>query len=100
MREGEAVGYGIKLDEHVAQLTDLLAKETFFRELPAIDQHARALEQEYQRRHEEAAQARAAAYEQAAKKLKATPGWEQLGEDQQQRVAGPLVSRATTDGTA
>ena len=86
--------------KNAEKLTDLMAKESFFREIAAIDQNARALEQEHKRRHEEAAQARAAAYEDAAKKLRGTPGWEQLGEDQQERVSGPLVSRATTDGTA
>ena len=86
--------------EDAEKLTDLMAKESFFREIAAIDQHARALEQEHKRRHDEAAQGRAAAYEDAAKKLRATPGWEQLGEDQQERVSVPLVSRATTDGTA
>ena len=86
--------------EDAEKLTDLMAKESFFREIAAIDQHARALEQEYKWRHEEAAQGRAAAYEDAAKKLQGMPGWEQLGEDQQERVSGPLVSRATTDGTA
>jgi len=86
--------------DHAEKLSDLMAKETFFREMPAIDQHARALEQEHKRRHEEAVQARAAAYEDAAKKLRATPGWDQIGDDQRQRVSGPLVSRATTDGTA
>ena len=85
--------------EHAQKLEDLMARETFFREVAAIDQHARALDQEHKRRHKEAAEARAAAYEEATKKLKATPGWEQLGEDQQRRVAGPLVSRATTDST-
>ena len=84
--------------ENAEKLTDLMAKETFFRDMPAIDQHASALVQEHRRRHEEAAQVRASAYENAAKKLRATPGWEQLGEDQQERVSGPLVSRATTDG--
>ena len=86
--------------EDAEKLTDLMAKESFFREIAAIDQHTRALEQEHKRRHEDAAQARAAAYEDAAKKLRGTPGWEQLSEDQQERVSGPLVSRATTDGTA
>ena len=86
--------------EHAEKLTDLMAKESFFREMAAIDQHARALEQEHKRRHEEAAQGRATAYEDAAKKLRGTPGWEQLGEDQQERVSRSLVSRATTDGTA
>ena len=85
--------------EHAQKLEDLMARETFFRELAAIDQHARALEQEHERRHKEAAEARAAAYEEATQILKATPGWEQLGEDQQRRFAGPLLSRATTDGT-
>ena len=84
--------------DHAEQLADLMAKETFFRDMPAIDQHARALEQEHKRRHKEAAQARAAAYEIAARTLRATPGWDQLGEDQQQRVSGSLVSRAVTDG--
>ena len=84
--------------DHAEQLADLMAKETFFRDMPAIDQHARALKQEHKRRHKEAAQARAAAYEDAAKSLRATPGWDQLGEDQQQRVSGSLVSRAVTDG--
>ena len=86
--------------EDAKKLTDLMAKESFFREMVAIDQHARGLEQEYKRRHEEAAQERAAAYEDAAKKLRGTPRWEQLSEDQQERVSGPLVSRAITDGTA
>lgn len=47
---------------HAEKLTDLMAKETFFPELPAIDQHTRALEEEHKRRHKKAAQARAAAY--------------------------------------
>ena len=85
--------------DHADKLADLMAKESFFRDMPAIDQHARALEQEHKRRHEEAAQARAAAYEDAAKRLRATPGWGRLGDDEQRRVSGQLVSRATTDGT-
>ena len=86
--------------EDAEKLTDLMAKESFFRDMAAIDQHARALEQEHKRRHEEAAQVRAAVYEDAAKKLRGTRGWEQLGEAQRDRVSGPLLSRATTDGTA
>ncbi|SEU47598.1 BREX system P-loop protein BrxC [Nonomuraea wenchangensis] len=85
---------------HAEKLLDLMAKETFFRELPAIDQYTRALEDEYKRRHEEAAHARAAAFDDAANQLRATPGWDQIGEDQQQRIAADLLSRATTDGAA
>lgn len=85
--------------EHAEKLEDLMARETFFRELAAIDQHARALEQSHKHRHQAAAEARAEAYEEALNRLKATPGWEQLDEDQRRRVASPLISRATTDGT-
>jgi hypothetical protein len=84
---------------HAETLADLVAKETFFRELPAIEEHTRALESAYERRHEEASRDRASAYEDAAKRLRATPGWDQIGEDQQQRLISPLLSRATTDGT-
>ena len=83
--------------EHAEKLEDLLAKETFFRELAGIDQHARAIEQEYRRRHQIAAEARADAYRAATRTLKSTPGWEQLGEDQQRSVAGPLESLASVD---
>ena len=86
--------------EHAEKLEDFMARETFFRELPAIDQHTRALEQEHKRRHDAAALTCAAAYGDATKRLTATPGWEQLSADQQQRVAAPLLSQATTDGTA
>ena len=86
-----------EIGEHAEKLEDYMARETFFRELPAIDQHTRALEQEYRRRHDEAMQACAAAYEEAAKRLEATPGWEQLGEGQQRRVAASLAGRATTE---
>jgi hypothetical protein len=85
--------------EHHAKLTDLMAKETFFRELSAIEQHARALEQDHKRRHDDAAQARASAYADAVTKLRATPGFPELGGEQQQRIALPLGSRATLEGT-
>ena len=86
--------------DHAEKLADLMAKESFFREIAAIDQHAHALENEHKRRHEEAARVRAAAYENAAKTLRATPGWDQLSEDHRERVSESLVSRATTDGAA
>lgn len=86
--------------EHAEKLRDLLARETFFRELPAIDQHAHALEVEFKRRHEEAAKARRTVYEEALAKLRATPGWDQLDGDQQRRVAEPLSSRASADGAS
>ena len=79
--------------EHADRLTDLMGRETFFRDLPAIDQHTRALEQEYLRRRSQAISLRAFAYTDALERLRATPGWEHVTPDQQDRVAAPLASR-------
>jgi hypothetical protein len=84
--------------ERADKAADLMARETFFRELPSIDEHTRALEPEYARRHSEAVKARADAYREALSTLRGTPGWEQLNDEQTQRVSGPLASRATEDG--
>ena len=78
--------------EHAAQLADLMARESFFRELPAIDQHAKGLEIAYRERLDKALAARAQAYEEALRQLRGTSGWEEVGEDQRDRVAEPLVS--------
>ena len=85
--------------EHAEKLKDLMERETFFRELASINQHSLALEQEHKRRHHAAAEARAAAYTAATQTLKSTPGWEQLGEDRQRRMAEPLESRAVIENT-
>jgi Family of unknown function (DUF6079) len=81
------------LCEEAATLADLLQRETFFRELPAIDQLARSLEKAYAGRQEAAASARAETYQDAVAQLRSTPGWEELNEDQQARVSGPLSSK-------
>lgn len=80
------------------RLEDLLQKDTFYRELPALDESARALEKEYAARHREALEARAASYEEALRELHATPGWEVLNAGQQAEVAATLTSRARRDG--
>ena len=72
------------------ELEDLLARETFYRELPAIDQHASAIDAEYARRFDEALEARIAAYTQALERLAHTPGWDGVDQDQQQKLAAPL----------
>ena len=72
------------------QLDDLLRRETFFRELPAIEQLTRVLDAEYERRFDEALGARAAAYDEAFERLRATPGWGDLTAETQQRVTKPL----------
>lgn len=85
--------------DHAEKLRDLMAKESFFRDLPAIDQHTKVLDQEYNRLHSEALQARVSAYEDALKRLRSTPGWQQLNNEQSLRISSPLIARATS-GTA
>lgn len=80
-------------------LEDLLRRETFFKELPAIEQHTKALEVEYQRRFDEAIDARVAAYTKAFDKLVKTPGWTEIDEDQQRRLAEPFERGKKRDET-
>jgi len=87
----------VTIREHAEALEDLMARETFFRELAAIDQHAHAIEEEYRRRYEEAIQRRAEAYTDALNQLRSTPGCSQLTEEQQEEVSFPLESRTRTD---
>ena len=77
---------GVKATE----LEDLMARETFYRELPTIEQHASAMEAEYERRYDEALDARVAAYTEALDKLVHIPGWDGIDQDQQQKLAAPL----------
>ena len=74
-----------------------MARETFYRELPVIDQHASAIEAEYERRYDEAMQARIAAYTKAFDRLSRTPGWEGIDKDQQQKLAAPFERGKTRD---
>jgi hypothetical protein len=73
-----------------ATLEESLARETFFRELPVIEQHTRAIEAEYRRRHDDALQARVDVYNAACQRLLKTPGWSDLPEDVQRTIAAPL----------
>jgi hypothetical protein len=77
-------------------LADLLARETFFRELPAIEQYTRAIEREYDLRYGEALHACVNEYTQALNRLSQTPGWIEIDQDQQQRIAAPLVREMST----
>jgi hypothetical protein len=80
------------------ELRDLMARETFFKELPAIDQKARALEEDYQARYQKAVTSRAECYTAALQQLRAHPAWPQLTEAQQGQIAGPLEACTGTDG--
>ena len=77
---------GVKATE----LEDLMARETFYRELPTIEQHASAIAAEYARRYDDALDARVAAYTEALDKLVHIPGWDGIDQDQQQKLAAPL----------
>jgi hypothetical protein len=78
-------------------LEDLLAREMFYRELPSIEQHARAIEEEYDRRYDEALGVRVAAYTEALGQLTKTPGWDEIGKERQRGVAAPIERGITKD---
>jgi hypothetical protein len=88
-----------ELRTRAAALEDLLARETFFKELPSIEQHTKAIETEYARREDEALDARVAAYTKAFEKLIKTPGWSEIDEDQQRRLAEPFERGQKRDET-
>ncbi len=78
------------LRQAAVDLEDRLARETFHRELPAIDQQAAAIAAEYDRRYQQALRERIDAYTSALGELERTPGWESHDADQRERVAAPL----------
>jgi len=80
------------LESRAAELADLLARETFYRDLPAIQQHARAIELEYARRFDDAQQARMDAYATGFKQLTSEPGWHDLPEQIQQDISAKLLA--------
>lgn len=69
-----------------ASLEDLLARETFFKELPAIEQHTKALEIEYSRRFDEALEARGKAYDDACERFVKARAWLALTKEDQERL--------------
>jgi hypothetical protein len=97
---------GDELKARAAKLADLLARETFYKELPAIDQHTHALAAEYERRYQEALAGRVAAYSAALEALKQVPGWKrpvsgegpELDESVRARIAAPFVQLAQDTG--
>jgi hypothetical protein len=81
---------GEDVQKKAQALEDLLQRETFFRELPVIEQSARAVEAEYERRFQEALAERIHVYTRAFERLVKTPGWGEIGEDEQHRIAAAL----------
>jgi hypothetical protein len=80
--------------EQATALSDLIGKESFYRELSPISQHAIALKNEHGRRHSGASTQRATAYTQACAKVITIPGWSGLSADQQERLLTPLKACA------
>jgi hypothetical protein len=78
------------LAERAGMLADYLQRETFFKELPAIDQHTNAIEDEYQARYEAAVEERVTVYRAALDGLRATPGWGDIEPDIQAQITAPL----------
>jgi hypothetical protein len=79
-----------ELRAKAAALEDLLARESFYKELPAIEQNTKAIETEYDRRFEEALNSRIVTYTKAFDRLVKTSGWGEVDEDQQRRLAAPF----------
>lgn len=74
-----------------ATLEDSLARETFFRDMPVIEQHAYAIEKEYVRRFDDALQERVNTYAKAVHRLTTTPGWNRIDEAEKKTIAAPLA---------
>lgn len=87
------------LRTRATELEDVLQRETFFKELPTIEQHTKALESEYQKRLNKALDARVGAYTEAYDKLLKTSGWSEIDEAQQRRLAEPFERGQRRDET-
>jgi len=80
-----------------AALEDILARETFYRELPVLEQYTRAIQAEYDRRYDEAMDARIAAYSKALERLTQEPGWTEIAGDQQDMLGAPFKRNVSKD---
>jgi len=78
------------LRNKAATLKDILQRESFYKELSPIEQSTEAIEVEYDKRFEEALAARISAYDKAFDVLVKTPGWGEIDEEQQRRLAAPF----------
>ena len=78
-------------------LSDLMQRETFYRELPKIDQASGHLEKLYQAMFSKAVIVRSECYAAAIEQLTATAGWEQLDGERQRQLLEPLARCTGTD---
>ena len=80
-----------ELCEKAKTLEDLVERENFYKDLPAIEQSTRAIEVEYKKRFEDALVARIDVYSEAFDNLQKVPGWQDIDEDQQRRLLEPFA---------
>jgi hypothetical protein len=81
-------------DRRIAEeLAEMMQRETFYREIPRIDQASQHLNGLYRRTFSAVVAERADGYTFAGKTLQSTTGWDRLNDEQRQRIADPLYSR-------
>ncbi|MCP4384519.1 MAG: BREX system P-loop protein BrxC [Hyphomicrobiales bacterium] len=81
-------------------LGDLLARETFFRELNDIEVGRTAIEEEHDRRFGQELADKVAEYMSALETLIATPGWADLSDEIKSEIAGPLQRHSDTESSS
>ena len=77
------------------RLGDLLARETFFEQIPEVSQESAKIRDAFTAMFTKAVEHRVSAYTAAIGELRSVSGWPQLSEQQQERVAAPLLSLAS-----
>lgn len=96
----KADGYGDgTLQDSADAIADILAKETFYNDLPALATATSHVQQAHAGRFAEAARERAEAYGTAIEKLESTPGWAELEDGVRTEIAAPLLSRASEEAS-
>jgi len=96
--EGPALEQDGSLDrtvqDAVGVISDILSRETFYTELPALGSATSQVHEAFRVRLAEAGDERTRVYRDALAKLAETPGWTDLESDVQGEIAGPLRRRA------
>jgi len=83
------------LQDALDAIADVLAKETFYNELPALASATAQVQRAYSARFAQAVAERVATYSAATRKLEATVGWSELEDGVRAEIAAPLRTRAS-----
>jgi hypothetical protein len=86
--------------EAAKHLADALDRETFFRDLPDVDQWTAEITAEYDQRFQEALADKVAAYKSALLQLFDEPGWPDVDPADKEEIAAPLRCHAEDDGSS